>query len=113
MPNPPSPPLTSKAIRRFIPTRTSRLRMLAHTRHIVLVTLPLGAGTGFLVAMALKGLGSFEPMIMREGGRTGLTILLPAIGLFFTTAWLKWNSSATRSASSTLEATPKTGIGIP
>jgi len=75
-------------IRRFIPTRTSRLRMLAHTRHIVLVTLPLGAGTGFLVALALRGLGSFEPMVLRIGGRTGLTILLPAIGLFLTTAWL-------------------------
>ena len=62
--------------------------MLAHTRHIVLVTLPLGAVTGFLVAMALKGLGSFEPMVLRAGGRTGLTILLPAIGLFLTTALL-------------------------
>ena len=76
------------AARRLIPTRTSRLRMLAHTRHIVLVTLPLGAATGFLVALALKGLGSFEPMVLRIGGRTGLTILLPAIGLFLTTAWL-------------------------
>ncbi len=36
--------------------------MLAHTRHIVLVTLPLGAVTGFLVALALRGLGSFEPI---------------------------------------------------
>jgi len=62
--------------------------MLAHTRHIVVVTLPLGAFTGFLVAMALRGLGSFEPMVLRVGGRTGLTILLPAIGLFLTTAWL-------------------------
>ena len=75
-------------LRRFIQTRTSRLRMLAHTRHIVVVTLPLGAGTGFLVALALKGLGSFEPMVLRVGGRTGLTILLPALGLFLTTAWL-------------------------
>ena len=81
----PSQPVT---VRRFIPTRTGRLRMLAHTRHIVVVTLPLGAGTGFLVALALKGLGSFEPMVLRVGGRTGLTILLPAIGLFLTTAWL-------------------------
>ena len=74
--------------RRFLPTRTGQLRLLAHTRHIVAVTLPLGAVTGFLVAMALKGLGSFEPMVLRVGGRTGLTILLPAIGLFLTTAWL-------------------------
>lgn len=62
--------------------------MLAHTRHIVLVTLPLGAVTGFLVALALRGLGSFEPMVVRVGGKTGLTILLPAIGLFLTTLWL-------------------------
>ena len=74
--------------RNFLPTRTRRLRLLAHSRHIVLVTLPLGAATGFLVALALKGLGSFEPMMLRVGGRTGLTILLPAIGLFLTTAWL-------------------------
>ena len=74
--------------RRFLPTRTGRLRLLAHTRHIMAVTLPLGAVTGFLVGLALKGLGSFEPIVLRVGGRTGLTILLPAIGLFLTTAWL-------------------------
>jgi CIC family chloride channel protein len=62
--------------------------LLAHTRHIVAVTLPLGAVVGFLVALALKGLGSFEPMILRVGGRTGMTILLPALGLFLTTALL-------------------------
>ncbi len=62
--------------------------MVAHTRHIVVVTLPLGAATGFLVALALKGLGSFEPMVLKVGGKTGLTILLPAVGLFLTTAWL-------------------------
>jgi CIC family chloride channel protein len=86
--NPKAPPPSSATLRRFIPTRTSRLRMLAHTRHIVVVTLPLGAATGFMVALALRGLGSFEPMVLRVGGRTGLTILLPAIGLFLTTAWL-------------------------
>lgn len=62
--------------------------MLAHTRHIIAVTLPLGAFTGLLVALALRGLGSFEPMVVKVGGRTGLTILLPAVGLFLTTAWL-------------------------
>lgn len=75
-------------MRSFLPNRLSRLRLLAHTRHIVVVTLPLGAVTGFLVGLALKGLGSFEPMVLRVGGRTGLTILLPAIGLFLTTLWL-------------------------
>ena len=73
---------------RFLPTRTSQLRILAHSRHIVLVTLPLGAATGCMVALALKGLGSFEPLVLKAGSRIGLTILLPAIGLFLTTAWL-------------------------
>ena len=49
--------------RSFLPGRNGRLRMLAHTRPIVLATLPPGAVAGFLVALALKGLGSFEPMV--------------------------------------------------
>jgi len=80
--------LPTAALRRLLPSRTGRLRMLAHSRHIVLVTLPLGAGVGFLVALALKGLGSFEPVVLRAGGRTGLTLLLPALGLGLATAWL-------------------------
>ena len=73
----------------LLPTRTTRLRMLAHTRHIVGVMLPLGAGVGFLVAMALYGLEKFEPLVASVGWRTRLTLLLPALGLFFTTSWLK------------------------
>jgi len=42
---------------RLLPTRTRQLRMLAHTRHIVLVMLPLGAFVGFLVAEGLAELG--------------------------------------------------------
>jgi CIC family chloride channel protein len=86
------------SLQALIPTRISRLRMLAHTRHIVMVTLPLGAATGFLIALALRGLGSFEPMVLRVGGETRLTSLLPAIGLFLTTAWL----SVTRIGASSL-----------
>jgi CIC family chloride channel protein len=76
------------SVRDFIPTRTTRLRLLAHTRHIVAVTLPLGAGIGLAIGLALKGLGSFEPFVLRIGGRTGGTLLLPAVGLFLTTALL-------------------------
>ncbi len=65
-----------------------RLRMLAHTRRIVGVMLPLGAATGLVVALALKGLGSFEPWVGRLGGRTHLTLLAPAVGLFLVTLWL-------------------------
>ena len=46
--------------RSFLPGRNGRLRMLAHTRPIVLATLPPGAVAGFLVALALKGLGSLR-----------------------------------------------------
>ncbi len=88
MPDPNPQSLSPVLIPRLIPTRTSRLRRLAHSRHMVLGTLPLGADTGFLVALAQKGLGSFEPIVLRVGGETRLTILLPAIGLFLTTAWL-------------------------
>jgi CIC family chloride channel protein len=75
-------------VRNLIPTRTSQLRLLAHTRQIVGVMLPLGAGIGCLVALALGGLDRFSPFVQHLGGRTHLTILLPGIGLFLTTAWL-------------------------
>jgi CIC family chloride channel protein len=75
-------------VRTILPTRNRRLRLLAHTRQIVGVMLPLGAGIGFLVALALRGLGDFSPLVLQEGGKTHLTILLPAIGLGLTTAWL-------------------------
>ncbi|MDR3670585.1 MAG: chloride channel protein [Holophaga sp.] len=73
----------------LVPTRTSSLRLLAHTRRIVGVMLPLGAGIGFLVALALRGLDLFSPFVSHLGWRTHLTILLPGIGLFLTTAWLR------------------------
>ncbi|MBI3129808.1 MAG: chloride channel protein [Acidobacteria bacterium] len=75
----PPPPLSSPH---------HRLRMLAHTRRLVGVMLPLGAGTGLVVAFALRGLGSFEPWVGHVGGRTHLTLLLPALGLFLVTLWL-------------------------
>jgi len=72
----------------LIPTKTRRLRMLSHTRRMVLVILPLGAGMGLLVAAALRALGSFEPWIGRMGGTLHLGLLLPALGLFLATALL-------------------------
>lgn len=54
-----------------------------------LVLLPLGAGIGLLVALALRALGSFEPWVGRMGGTLHLGILLPALGLFFATMLLQ------------------------
>ena len=70
-------------------TRTRRLQVLAHTRRMGLVLLPLGAGIGLLVAVALRALGSFEPWVGRMGGTLHLGILLPALGLFFATMLLQ------------------------
>lgn len=67
---------------------TRRLRILAHTRRLVGIMLPLGAGVGLVVAFALRGLGSFEPWVSRLGGQTHLTLVVPAIGLFLVTLWL-------------------------
>jgi len=72
----------------LLPNRTRRLRLLAHTRRMVLVILPLGAGMGLLVAAALRALGSFEPWVGRMGGSIHLGLLLPALGLFLATALL-------------------------
>lgn len=73
----------------LIPGRIRRLRVIAHTRRMGLVILPLGAGMGLLVAFALRALGSFEPWVGRMGGALHLGMLLPALGLFLATALLQ------------------------
>ncbi len=69
-------------------SRKSRLRILAHTRRTVLLMLPLGALMGLLVAISLTSLEHLEHRIfhMAEGGHW--TLLLPGLGLVFTTLWL-------------------------
>lgn len=76
------------AVGQLLPSRHQRLRLLAHSRRIVGVMLPLGVGIGVLVAFALQGLEAFEPWVERMGGRTHSVILLPGIGLFLTTVFL-------------------------
>ena len=72
----------------LIPSRNQQLRLLSHSRRIVGVMLPLGLGIGFLVALALKGLGSFEPWVAHLGDRAHSAALLPGIGLGLTTLFL-------------------------
>lgn len=72
----------------LIPKRFQQLRLLAHTRRLVFVVMPLGALIGLLVTVALSGLQRLEPLIASWGSRTHLVVLLPAIGLFLTTVWL-------------------------
>ncbi len=72
----------------LIPKRHQQLRLLAHTRRLVLVVMPLGALIGLVVTSALIGLNRLEPWIATWGGRTHAGIFLPAIGLFLTTIWL-------------------------
>lgn len=73
---------------RLIPKRSSQLRLLAHTRMMVAVMLPLGAVIGLLVALALWLLEVFEPWMGTIAGQTHLVLLLPAMGLTLTTLWL-------------------------
>ena len=73
----------------LLPNRGYRLRLLAHTRQIVLVMLPLGAVIGVLVALGLVGLESFGPWVQGLGWKARATFLLPLLGLFLTTAWLR------------------------
>jgi len=82
--------LTPPDISLILPRRAERLRLIAHVRRTVLVILPLGAGMGLLIAFVFKGLGLFEPWVEAVGGRIHLGIMLPAIGLFLTTALLHW-----------------------
>jgi CIC family chloride channel protein len=65
--------------------------MLAHTRRLGGIMLPLGAAIGLAVALALRGLGSFEPWVGRMGGQTHLSLAVPAIGLFLVTLWLSFS----------------------
>lgn len=87
----------------LMPSRFRRLRLLVHTRKIVAVTLPLGAGIGLFVALALKGLNVFEPWISRVGGRSHLTLFLPGLGLVLTTLWLTFSRLGASSLSKDLE----------
>ena len=75
---------------RLFPNRNQRLRLLVHSRRILGVMLPLGVGIGFIVALALRGLGSFEAWGARVGDRTHALVWLPGIGLFLTTLFLRY-----------------------
>ncbi|MCE1229902.1 MAG: chloride channel protein [Firmicutes bacterium] len=72
----------------LLPTRQRRLHLLAHTRRMAVVILPLGAGMGLLVAMALRALWAFEPWVNHAGKTLHVSLLLPAFGLFLATAFL-------------------------
>lgn len=69
-------------------SRKARLRVLAHTRRIVLLMLPLGALMGIVVAVSLSGLERVEHYVfhMAEGGHW--TLILPGVGMILTTLWL-------------------------
>ena len=52
----------------LVPRRFQQLRLLAHTRRLVFVVMPLGALIGLLVTLALGGLARLEPQITGWGG---------------------------------------------
>ncbi|BDU76762.1 chloride channel protein [Mesoterricola sediminis] len=73
----------------LLPGRNQRLRLLAHTRQILAVMLPLGALVGFLVGLALKGLDALEPRIANTAGHAWPALALPAVGLLLNAFWLR------------------------
>lgn len=72
----------------MIPTRSQRLRLLAHTRRLVGVMLPLGAATGLAVALGLHVLESGSRWAWELTFRHGVEYLLPLAALLVVTQWL-------------------------
>lgn len=70
-------------------TRRSRLRMLAHTRRLVLLMGPLGALMGVLTAWVLTGLEHLEHRLFHLAAWGHWTLALPGLGLVATALWLQ------------------------
>ena len=78
-----------RAAARFLPPRQLRLRLLAHSRRIVLAILPLGLLMGLVMTGVLLGLERhLAPFLDRLAG--GLAWILPGLALVAATLWLAW-----------------------
>lgn len=62
-------------------SRSRRLRLLAHSRRLLLLMLPLGALSGWLMALVIKGVGLLEAHLRTGLGPSHLILLLPLVGL--------------------------------
>ena len=77
-----------RRFRRLLPPRRLRLRLLAHSRRLVLAILPLGLLMGLVMTGLLLGLERhLAPFLDRVPG--GLAWLLPGFALVLATLWLR------------------------
>lgn len=78
-----------RQVRAFLPPRRLRLRLLAHSRRLVLAILPLGVLMGLVMTGLLLGLERhLAPFLDGTFERLGGAWLLPGLALAVTTLWL-------------------------
>lgn len=75
----------ANGVARLFGNRGRRLRLLAHSRRLLLLMLPLGALTGWIMALAIHGAGLLGEHLHRWLGPSHLILLLPLLGLFLAT----------------------------
>ena len=66
-------------------TRGRNLRLLSHTRRLLLLMLPLGALTGWIMAWVLRGASHLSETLVHHLGPNHLILALPILGLVLAT----------------------------
>jgi CIC family chloride channel protein len=83
-----------RSVRGLLPPRHLRLRLLAHSRRIVLAILPLGVLLGLVMTGLLLGLENrLVPFLDGRFERLGLAWILPGLALVAATSWLAWTKT--------------------
>ena len=81
-----------RAVRGLLPPRHLRLRLLAHSRRLVLAIIPLGLLMGLVMTGLLLGLERhLVPWLERAAG--GFAWVLPGLALVAATRWLTWTGT--------------------
>ena len=94
---------TPATLSTWLPAKWRGLRMLAQARRLIGIMLPMGAMTGFSVAMVVKGLDRLSPAGARWLGGGALSLALPVLGLSLTTYLLSATGIGPVSLSKDLE----------
>src|SRR5690348_10706254 len=83
--------LNARALGRW--ARQRNLRLLAHSRRIVFVMLPLGAFTGWMMGLAVKAYGASFHWVDAHLVSNHLVLLLPLLGLPLATLLLDFSGA--------------------
>lgn len=84
----------AKVVRHLLPPRHIRLRLLAHSRRIVVGILPLGMLVGLAMSLILLGLDRhLAPAMDGLAERMRIPFLLPFTALILATQWLQWTGT--------------------